>query len=948
MHFFIDQEKLTEQAEADAYGPDSTDSTNKYNITSRFQLTEEAKAFAVQGCMMIVQESTDDPNGSLVNLILKPCFQDGVIADVKYYVYRGILKSSLINGTDIAPQAADNNELIARIWDEAPTDTGFGTLGFDNNTLSGSLEVESILDNTNPNVKAIYVKEGEWIGTFTDAHKIGFEVLLRTTRFTIDLNYIRKGSHQIDIVGFSGFAEQTKRDEILDFLDPAAFFGLHSRIKVSYSEYSPDKIVKKTSTSPANDQFIYTKLLDNFYTRNKVYLDIRGEKGYSYNLYQNYDDGSGNSIRLRYLQETNATAMPFSTNSWPIITLQDNQPSQDSDNSVFVELRIDDNLRPIIFMPNPFFKQRKRSSKYIKGDEINTDISEIITETEWSKELQFNFLNIGQGATRSNIANFIQFYYFRQVHNANDPDTVLLNEKYYDSAFCSIDIPNLGDTSVVIKEAKSPHPIYVREPLDELNGIGNFGLTMNTGAFWDSQGIIFHSTINYEYTAKTSEKEFINTFTHKLDLDSGDYRVSQLLERMEIICRAYSIGGQSIKIPSINFYKSIGIPGADVGRNHKENAILLGLTLDELASIKNSTSLNSYHDRYVHLEPDSNNPFTDGDSKRYFKYTLKLQGMLLVQNTPQIVAPTHNNPITVYSRDNQFFSSQLFSENIDLTSGVTDEIEFYTYEDGCIKITDNIDFALVRDVQNIYFRYKDENNLVTDIFNTSIEMANKMERKRGNSGEIPNVPSGFVQTEDYTDDNVPGVSATFSYQNNAGDVVTEGSFNVRRYNNLRKKKFLVKGVTNSSTAGNGDITNFFGNQDLGFELEFRNTLRLYANPLLTAVIIGALARFNGDVICQGFAYIDGSSYPSAEHVNGKALDTDYFSTLDNNVNFILALNAFGFNKFRIGNDAVHDEIYTDDRLSSIQDKIIPDENNYHDGHLHSTDVIQKENCDHTL
>ncbi|WP_422083485.1 hypothetical protein [Ulvibacterium sp.] len=947
MHFFIDQDTLSTQLPEDAFGPDSIDPSTKYNVTSKFQLSQEAKVFAVQGSTMIVQQSDVDP--TLVNLLLKPCFQDGVIADIQYYVYRGVLKSSLISGNDIVVQAANNNELISRIWDESPTDTSFGTIGFDDNSLSGSTNVEDILNNTHATVKSIYVKEGEWIGSFSTTHKIGFEVILRTNRFVVDLTYVRGGNYVVDTTGFVGFALQTKREEILNFLDPAAFFGLHSYLRVRYSEYNPDKVVKITSANRTSNQFIYNKLLSNFYTSNKVYLDIRSEKGYSYNLYENYDDGSGNSLRIKYPQDVNPIAIPFSTNSWPIITLQDSQPSQDDNNSVFIQFRVDDNLRPIVFIPNTFFKHRRRNSKYIKGDEINTNVSESITETDWSKEIRFNFLNEGTGTNRNNVANIIQLYYFRQEHNASAPVTVLRNEKYYDSAFCSIDIPNLGETSAVFKETKSSHPIYIREPLDDVRGTGNFGMTMNTGAFWDNRNVLFYSRIGYEYTAKTSEKEFINTFQEKLNLDSGDYRVSQLLDRTDIICRSYSLSGQNIRIPSINFYKSIGIPGADVGKNHKENLMLLGLSLDELASIKSSTSLNAYHDRYIHLEPDANNPFADNDSKRYFKYTLQLQGMLLVQNTPQIVTPTHNgNPITVYSRDNQFFSSRLFSENINVTTGIADDIEFYTYENGCIKINDNIDFALIRGVQNLYFKYKDSNNLVTDVFNAAIEMTNKMERRRGNNGEIPNIPAGFTQTEDYTDDNVPGVDATFSYQNDSGDVVTEGNFNIRRYNNKGKKKFLVRVVTSSSTAGNGDLTNFFENQSLGFQLEYRNTLRLYANPLLTAAVIGALVQFNEDVICQGFAYIDGSCYPSAEHVNGEALDTDYFTAQEDNVNFILALNAFGFKRFRIGNDVFHDLIYEDEGLSSIQDLIIQDENNYHDGHLHSTDVAQQENCSDTL
>lgn len=104
MHFFIDHNLLTDQATTgNSYGPDSSDLNNKFNITSRFQLTNQAKAFACQDSLMIVQQSSVD--SSLVNVVLKPI--EGLkipLRPVKYYVYRGLLKESFISNTAIKPQ----------------------------------------------------------------------------------------------------------------------------------------------------------------------------------------------------------------------------------------------------------------------------------------------------------------------------------------------------------------------------------------------------------------------------------------------------------------------------------------------------------------------------------------------------------------------------------------------------------------------------------------------------------------------------------------------------------------------------------------------------------------------------------------------------------------------------------------------------------------------------
>lgn len=94
MYFFISiGNTLSDQEPEDVFGPDSSDPANKFTITSRFQLTDPTKAIACQDSLMIVQQSS--VNSSLVNVVLKPMGGLKVpFRSVKYYVYRGVLKSS--------------------------------------------------------------------------------------------------------------------------------------------------------------------------------------------------------------------------------------------------------------------------------------------------------------------------------------------------------------------------------------------------------------------------------------------------------------------------------------------------------------------------------------------------------------------------------------------------------------------------------------------------------------------------------------------------------------------------------------------------------------------------------------------------------------------------------------------------------------------------------------
>jgi hypothetical protein len=867
MHFFIDHTKLTAQSNTDGYGPDPADPTLIYNVTSRFQLAEAAKAFACEAGLLVVQQSVVD--SSLVNLIVKPT---GVaaLADVAYYVYRGVLKESLIAAGCVL-QATGTNELLTRIWDGMPADTSCGTLGYDQGqTIPDTADIESIFDGSHATVKPVFVKEAEWIGSFGAAFRIGFEVLLNTQRFPLTLGYVRAERQFVNATGLTGMDLRIRREQILGFADPAAFFGLHLEQRVAYSEYGPGKVVKKTTKSPGSN-FIYTKLLQRFATRNRVYLDIRSEKGYSYNFYGNYAEPMTMHNIDVAVQSAAAVAQAFETQGWPIFFSDVAQPTSGSSNNFKIRLRTDDNLLPIFYLRNLNFRERsKRKSNFIKEAEILDTAAG--PPSGWSKRLQFSFPNVGTGASpRLSVATYIKLNYFRQQHNGTSPHIgVLLNEKYYDSAFCSIDLPRLGDPAAVKKMAHSAEPIFVREP-NNADGTGNFALNMANGAYWDGDRVLFYCTFQYEYSAKVSEKEYLNTYGQKLYLAmDSDYTGSELLQRTEILCRQYTVGAATINIPSINFYRSRDLKAT---RNHKENAMLLGLTVAQVASLKADNQLGKLHHRFIHLQAAANNPQMDTGGHRFFRYTVQLQGMP-GNGDPIRVTPLHaGQPIVVYSRDNQFFSSSEFAAAETVTAGQK-RIEFHIFHDGCVKVTDNKDLALVHDVEQIHYVYFDAMAGRHDIASLDLLLIDKM----GKGAEVSSIPTGHVRTIDYTSHT--GVDADTSYIYANGDVITQGEKgsdpDVKiKYKNTGKKTFLV-------------LLTELNYMPLQVDFRYFETRRHYCRPEVAAAFIGMLVDVGAfvdspmpgmpvpfDVRSSGSCFEDGTSFPSLEHNNGNAIDTLY-------------------------------------------------------------------------
>jgi hypothetical protein len=93
--------------------------------------------------------------------------------------------------------------------------------------------------------------------------------------------------------------------------------------------------------------------------------------------------------------------------------------------------------------------------------------------------------------------------------------------------------------------------------------------------------------------------------------------------------------------------------------------------------------------------------------------------------------------------------------------------------------------------------------------------------------------------------------------------------------------------------------------DVRVLFDFQHTRRRYANPQLFAAVLGALAKLYETrpvltVITEGFAFQEGSCYPSISHVNGDALDTDYFALAADTQKFIDALIYYGFTRFISG------------------------------------------------
>ena len=259
---------------------------------------------------------------------------------VKYFIYRGLRKSDFINAADdkkIVAKGPSNSELIKRLWEIHEDQNTPGAdflskaIGFDPANQQTNELLDSYFFKKDPAFQLPFVAKGKTPGAvFHHAgnHEFGFEIVLEEGTFKADLAYVRKASHIVDVSTLpSGtdaekFSLKLKREEILNFMDPAAFYGLHldNSGKVEYRKANNSK-------GSRTGNAIYTNIIAKFHTKNKLYLDIRNENGDSYNFYGNYkgantDPNHGKDLNIGTQFTNNNTnnlaATNYGTNSWPV------------------------------------------------------------------------------------------------------------------------------------------------------------------------------------------------------------------------------------------------------------------------------------------------------------------------------------------------------------------------------------------------------------------------------------------------------------------------------------------------------------------------------------------------------------------------------------------------------------------------------------------------------
>lgn len=329
LSFFVSSDDFTSinQTDAQAYGPVKDSEASKYKVTSNISLNDKNLYSVVDGELIICNVTGQNDK---VNIILKPKidFHSSYFKGspkVKYFIYRGVKKSSFFdNAGEPLVSTSPLNQIVRSYNMGGSTTTGLAPADRRANFKS-SLTAITALNNSilvdllfnKEDYYQIDIKKGDKIGV--GSTDFGFEIMLQETGFNPDMALARELKNTIDttVVGLSVTDKELLRLDVLNYIDPAAYFGLFFR----YNSRIDDP---KTGKQVGNYRACYTKFLSKLYTGSTIYLDIRNK--YALPITINKSGDSFSQIKVSVNGSTPSTVRNYkyfkygtsTTSNWPI------------------------------------------------------------------------------------------------------------------------------------------------------------------------------------------------------------------------------------------------------------------------------------------------------------------------------------------------------------------------------------------------------------------------------------------------------------------------------------------------------------------------------------------------------------------------------------------------------------------------------------------------------
>ncbi|UFH30758.1 hypothetical protein LNP04_12310 [Chryseobacterium sp. C-71] len=421
-YLFIEKKAFT-QAQTDKFGM-TGDTT--FRTTSRISYT--GKIFTICQGQVLIQPNSDDP--TKVNLILKPFTQPIKGLAIKYFIYRGLKASDFFGTNQTINPISNATGFVKHIRDDfqklynmlnltEPTLTaqyigypGTGPYEQATNLLIDDFFFKISQEDAGSapaDQKAFelpMIPRGTHLGTIDPNNSFGIDIVLNEGDYTIendpnpfklDLNFARLNNHILNSTsGANAFENKLIRESATQFIDIAAFYGLHThgKGKLHASNNGQDTVLQ------TNDE-IYSAI-EGFATAKTTYLYILGSRQRSYNFYNNHPIGTTTNDYKKGTTTANLVAGKFSE-YWPLQEFTDTP-------SLAIQLTTDSNDAAALYVKQGILNVNTANEDYfIRGENLlqQADANNTV-DTELTKPIVFD---VKKTSTGTNIGSFVQLIY---------------------------------------------------------------------------------------------------------------------------------------------------------------------------------------------------------------------------------------------------------------------------------------------------------------------------------------------------------------------------------------------------------------------------------------------------------------------------------------------------------------------------------------------------------
>uniref|UniRef100_UPI000567CC8D hypothetical protein n=1 Tax=Pedobacter glucosidilyticus TaxID=1122941 RepID=UPI000567CC8D len=188
---------------------------------------------------------------------------------------------------------------------------------------------------------------------------------------------------------------------IFQFLDAAAYFGFHAS-----TDKGQVKLKHTGTVQIKKGEQIYTDVIQNFYTKNNLYLYIQGDRTRSYNFYDNYliDDVSANSLKIGDTESTLAEGA-YQTDGWPLLILSDSQNHSETSNKLYLQLVTDNNQNAMLYGQVAQI-DNAQANNFIDADNLKQPVDTEGNESIFTKTIALSNPASGAAGTKYTIATF--------------------------------------------------------------------------------------------------------------------------------------------------------------------------------------------------------------------------------------------------------------------------------------------------------------------------------------------------------------------------------------------------------------------------------------------------------------------------------------------------------------------------------------------------------------